>query len=362
MKKILQLLSLLTAIFIAGISVSHAFELNGFASVSFVKSTEGADEFRNGDFAFGVLDLYLAQTLDDIDILSEFIIEDGNELDLERLTIGYTFSDALRLRAGRFHTPLGFWNTSYHHGVQIQPTIERPELLRFDDDGGILPTHFVGACLSGRVQTPAGAVEYGGMIGNGPRIIGPAEGSANVLQPNNTSDNSIGKAVAFNVALSPAAVAGLKIGVSAHKAAIKSDGTEIDADGDTIVDSVNVDQTILGTAFIYSNGNLGLSGEYFAMRNSDNVTGNKYDVNAYYGLVTYAVTDKWIPYAMYENLSVEEADPYVISLGSFDTEKLTAGLRYNISYNSSIKGEYRDVIDKNDENWNEFAVQWALAF
>jgi len=372
MKRILQLLSLLTAIFIAGISGSYAFELNGFADVSFIKSTEGADEFRNGNFAFGVLDLYVAQTLDDIEILSELIIEEGNELDLERLTIGYTFSDALRLRAGRFHTPLGFWNTSYHHGVQIQPTIERPEFLRFDDDGGILTTHFVGAYLSGRVKTAAGAVEYGAMIGNGPKVTAPGEveeGSANALQPNNTSDNSIGKAVAFNVAVSPAAVAGLKIGISAHKAEIKSDGTVIDtdnADSDndltTGADSVNVDQTILGTAFMYSTGNLSLSGEYFTIINSDEVTSKDYDVNAYYGLITYSLMDKWIPYVMYETLSVEEADPYVVSLGSVDTEKLTAGLRYNISYSSSIKGEYRDIIDKDGKDWNEFAVQWALAF
>ncbi|MEK6583689.1 MAG: hypothetical protein AABY66_02430, partial [Nitrospirota bacterium] len=137
MKRILQVLTLLTAIFIAGISGGYAFELNGFTDVSFTKSTEGDNrvdkKYRNGDFAFGTLDLYLAQTVDDIDILVELIVEKGDVLDLERLTIGYTFSDEVKLRVGRFHTPIGFWNNAYHHGVQLQPTIERPDFLKFED-------------------------------------------------------------------------------------------------------------------------------------------------------------------------------------------------------------------------------------
>ena len=65
-------------------------------------------------------------------------------VDVERLQIAYRWSDALRLTAGRGHTALGYWNESYHHGKLLQPTVERPEVLKFEDDGGILPVHFVG--------------------------------------------------------------------------------------------------------------------------------------------------------------------------------------------------------------------------
>src|SRR3989304_2380589 len=205
-KRVMCGLILLISILLLNSQSGRAFELNGFADVSFTKSTEGADEFRNGDFAFGALDLYLAQTLDDIDILVELVVEEGDVLDLERLTLGYTFSDALKLRVGRFHTPLGFWNTSYHHGVQLQPTIDRPHFLRFEDDGGILPVHVIGAYISGRAKTAVGGIEYGAMVGNGPRITAAEEaGDPNVLHPNNISDNNNGKAIAFNAAISPSA-------------------------------------------------------------------------------------------------------------------------------------------------------------
>ena len=168
MKRIAIILILLLTVSFLSFSGSHAFELKGFTDVSFTKSTEGADEFRNGDFAFGTLDLYLAQSLENVEILAELIVEFGNVLDLERLYLGYAFSDELRLRIGRLHTPLGVWNTSYHHGVQLQPTIQRPVFLNFEDDGGIIPTHVVGVYLTGRTRTTAGVLEYGAMIGNGP--------------------------------------------------------------------------------------------------------------------------------------------------------------------------------------------------
>ena len=67
---------------------------------------------------------------------------------------------------------------------------------------------------------------------------------------------------------------------------------------------------------------------------------------------------------MYDRISADQADPYFKSLGTHDTTKLTAGLRYNISYRSSLKGEFRTVnkVDKVNNNWNEYGIQWALAF
>jgi len=292
----------------------------------------------------------LAQTLDDIDILVELIVEKGNVLDLERLTIGYTFSDAAKLRVGRFHTPIGFWNNAYHHGVQLQPTIERPDFLKFEDDGGIIPTHVVGASLSGRVNTGVGAVDYSAMIGNGP-MIETVEG---VLSPNNISDNNVGKAVAFNAAISPSALEGLKLGVSGHIAEIKSNDIPM---------TVAVDQAIYAFAATYANGPLGLAAEYYTINDKDEATEDDFSNNAYYGLITYTLMEKWVPYVMYENLSVEEADPYMAALEiGKDTEELTVGLRYNINYRSSVKGEYRNIIDEGGADWNEVAFQWALAF
>ncbi|MBI5194251.1 MAG: hypothetical protein HZA08_12545 [Nitrospirae bacterium] len=358
----LFILCLMTAVFLINIPNGDAFELNGFTDVSFTKSEKGGPaELRNGNFAFGTLDLYLAQTLEDTEVLVELIVEDGDILDLERVSVGYTFSDEFRIRAGRFHTPLGFWNTSYHHGVQLQPTIKRPEILKFEDEGGMIPAHMIGAYFSGRAGSFAGPIEYGVLIGNGPRITDYENRGKNSLVPNNTEDNNIGKAIAFHAAISPEAIEGLKVGFSGHISRVQTDSKALDANKDGTVDNpVDVDQTILAAAVKYTLGNIDLSGEYFSIKNKNH--GGMTDTNnAYYGLATYSINDRFIPYLMYDKVLVDHDNPYSKSLGTQDTVNLTAGVRYNINYRSSIKGELRNI-DMSGDDWNEYAVQWSLAF
>lgn len=360
----LIILLLITMVFLSTNSKAYAFELNGFTDVSFTKSdngkgSEGGNEFKNGNFAIGTLDLYLAQHLEDTEILVELIIEEGDVLDLERLYIGYTFSDELRVRAGRFHIPIGFWNTSYHHGVQLQPTINRPEFLRFEDDGGIIPAHMIGAYISGRVRPSLGAVEYGALIGNGPRITNYEGMGHNSLVPNNIEDNNSEKSFAFHASISPEAIGGLKAGISGNF-------SKIQTDKDAIGSPVNVNQLILAAALIYDISNTDLSGEYFTIQNKDNLAGGTRTSSAYYVLATYSINDTFIPYLMFDKTAADQSDPYFKSLNTQDISKLTAGLRYNISYRSSIKAEFRtlDMSDPNKKNdtWDEYAIQWALAF
>lgn len=369
----LIILLLITMVFLSTNSKAYAFELNGFTDVSFTKRANGGKEteFRNGNFAIGTLDLYLAQHLEDTEILVELVIEEGDVLDLERLYIGYTFSDALRVRAGRFHIPIGFWNTSYHHGVQLQPTINRPEFLRFEDDGGIIPAHMIGAYISGRVRPSLGAVEYGALIGNGPRITNYEGMGHNSLVPNNIEDNNSEKSFAFHTSISPEAIEGLKAGISGNFSKIQNDTDAVrekqDDGTDVIINPVNVNQLILAAALIYDVGNTDLSGEYFIIQNKDNSPGGKSRTSsAYYVLATYSINDTFIPYLMFDKTAADQSDPYFKSLNTQDISKLTAGLRYNISYRSSIKAEFRtlDMSDPNKKNdtWDEYAIQWALAF
>ena len=61
-------------------------------------------------------------------------------------------SDRLKVSFGRYHTPINYWNTAFHHGQWLQTTIARPEMIQFG--GRFLPVHFVGALVEGSV--PAG--------------------------------------------------------------------------------------------------------------------------------------------------------------------------------------------------------------
>ena len=109
---------------------------------------------RRGGFGLGSVNLYMTPAIGErIKSIVELVFEQDEQgalmVDLERVQIGFTFSDAFTLWAGRFHTPFGYWNTAFHHGAQLQTSVLRPRFLAFEDQGGILPSHSVGLLGSG---------------------------------------------------------------------------------------------------------------------------------------------------------------------------------------------------------------------
>ena len=58
----------------------------------------------------------------------------GYSIEIERAQVQYDFADALRISAGRFHTPVGYWNTAFHHGSWLQTSVARPEMIKFGSD------------------------------------------------------------------------------------------------------------------------------------------------------------------------------------------------------------------------------------
>jgi len=95
---------------------------------------------------------------------------DTEEQELERLLLGWRFSEASTLWGGRFHNPLGYWNTQFHHGLFLQTSISRPAIAEFEDEGGILPMHVAGLVLRGEFGWQEAALEYDLGLGFGPDL------------------------------------------------------------------------------------------------------------------------------------------------------------------------------------------------
>jgi hypothetical protein len=124
--------------------------VSGYGDVSYKSRRDNA---RPG-FDYGAFDLYIASMLaPKVQFGAELVFErvDGNlSPDLERLFIAYNWRPELKIAVGRFHTPVGYWNTSFHHGAFMQPIIDRPALFEYEDGDGVLPLHSIGTMISGR--------------------------------------------------------------------------------------------------------------------------------------------------------------------------------------------------------------------
>ena len=140
-----------------------------------VSISDSADAgLRNGGFVIGQYDLFTSYNINDhLEVLAELVFEapDGElVVDLERLLLAYTFRDWLTLEAGRAHTPLGYYSNAFHHGRHLESAIGRPLILEFEDEGGLVPAHIVGAWLRGFAGGSAGTIDYTIGILNGQKV------------------------------------------------------------------------------------------------------------------------------------------------------------------------------------------------
>lgn len=356
-------------------------ELQGFSDITYTytgNKKDLTDPNTNGTVALGELDFFIRQNLSDrVDVLTEFNFSadpntNGGSVDIERLQISYLFNDTLTMRAGRFHNTLSYWNMTYHHGRVLQTTIERPDFLRFEDQGGLVPTHLVGLWLGGRFDTGLGGLEYNVMGGNGPRIqnisclsgvppdcIGATGGT---LSPNSTGDDSKNKAVSFQLRWTPKGIRGLGMGISGNIQQVQFFGPDgitefsiVTPNGST---SRKVSQGIYGVDLEYLANNIEFLSEFYQFRDQDAQTFLDY---AWYVQAGYKIVNRFTPYARFERVTVRNNDPYFVALGTEDVSKTITGLRFDIIPSSSIKAEAR-FINRPSNNYNEFAVQWAFAF
>src|SRR5438105_6518559 len=169
-------------------------------------------------FSLGQLNLFVTSDVSEkFKFLTEIVFEAGSDnavgVDVERMLLQYSPNDYFNLAVGRYHTAIGYYNTAYHHSTWFQTTTGRPFLFQFEDRGGILPVHTVGASASGLIPSGHLGLHYVAEVGNGRASRSPIteEPVQNVVDDQNHK--------AFNLALfaRPDAVRGLQVGFSAYR-------------------------------------------------------------------------------------------------------------------------------------------------
>ena len=199
--------------------------IRGFGDISFHGDNRPGDKTA---FSLGQLDLFVTSDVSDrFRFLSEIVFEAGPDsiygvtegeknsfsVDLERYLLQYSWNDYFHLSVGRGHTAIGYYNTAYHHSSWMQTAIGRPFLFDFEDRGGILPVHMVGAELSGEIPSGAAGLHYVAEVGNGRASRDPL--SEEPVQ--NVTDDQNHKAYNFAVFSRPSAVHGLQAGLSLYR-------------------------------------------------------------------------------------------------------------------------------------------------
>ncbi|MGI9077407.1 MAG: hypothetical protein ACR2G6_08765 [Gemmatimonadaceae bacterium] len=329
------------------------FSLHGFADVTLASEwfqRSAVTPNNTAGFALGQFDLYfVSQLADNISFLGETVFEfasDGTSmLDVERVLLKYSWSDYLRLAVGRGHTALGYWNEAYHHGVLLQPTVRRPEGLKAEDSGGLLPIHFVGLELSGAAPlTGPWRVEYVGNVANGRNAIRHKIQTAGDVDRN--------KAVALKLSFAREGDRSFRIGPSFYRDRIPPDASIAGREG-------TIDGTVLGAHLVYQDESLRFLSEVYSIRNDYTLTGQEFNHSAWYSILVGRL-GKWNPYIGVDGIDYKTGDLFYPATFS-DLTRYLGGVRYDVSPFNAVKVEVRHD-RRPQQKSNALAIQTAFTF
>lgn len=328
-----------------------SLNLYGDIDYEVAHQTETTNSFESPRF-----EIFSTATEGRLSFLAETMFEvgDGNTfgVDLERVEVAYLFADWFRLHAGRFHTAIGYYNDAYHHGRYFQTTVDRPEMVRFEDEGGLTPAHSVGLHADGRLPLRrAGSLRYDVEIANG-RGNTPDE-VTNLVDHNNA------KAYNLRLRFEPSFPDGLIVGVNAY-----FDQISATAPDPILMPGVTrVGERIYGAHVVYLENNIHLIAEGLRVEHrSDGMTGNTHAGFVEAGYTFASLT----PYVRYEKVSFPSVlDPFYAQnklgmRGSFWS--ILGGVRYLASENIALKVEGGRIKPATGSATTTVSFQCAFAF
>jgi len=320
------------------------FNIMGFGDISYVSRNGGDPE----GFAIGQAVLHLSASLDDsFSVFGEFSLtakESSYAVAVERMIVKYEFSDQFKFSAGRYHSPIGYWNSSFHHGAWLQTTISRPEVFKFGSK--IVPIHFVGALFEGTLTQNKLGLSYMAGVGNGRH--------ENISQGGDTGDINGDNAWMVQVNSRPTNIFGLQTGLGFYTDKVSPD------------DRPEVNEKTVSAYAVWVKESPEILVEYLYSThdrvNDSSVSGN---VQAWYAQFAYRLAGKYRtfkPYARIEQTKVDDSDPLLGDQG-LGYEAGIVGLRWDFNSYGALKAEYRreDFDDRGSENNFRLQVSFVLA-
>jgi hypothetical protein len=287
--------------------------------------------------------------------------------DIERIEVDYLVADWLRLKMGRFHAAFGYYNDAYHHGKYFMLAEERPIAENFEDSGGLLPVHMIGAAADGRLKLgDFGALRWDLNVGN-------ARGFTSEVV--NGLDYSNFKAVNVRLRFEPRFLDGLVFGVNgAEDEILATTGAYLGPGSSGPGVPNNISELIFGAHAAYLEHDIHFIAEYWYLIHNEDSTQKQYITQDAFAEVGYSLGD-FTPYFRYEWVQLPiGGDPFFTQIATIldamnplgtagltgTTEDVRAGLRWLINDNFGAKIELQSRFYENGSY--ELTGQTQLCF
>jgi len=324
-----------------------SLKLGGFFDFNFFAAEEddalggSRSGFKEGQFVLH----FVSEISERFDFFAETSLSArrGKEFkaELERGIIKYSYSDALKVSFGRYHTPINWWNDAFHHGQWLQTTVARPEMTRFGSE--FIPVHFVGGMVQGNIPSGLHNLSYTVGLGNGRND--PISGGGDAGDVNNS------RAAFVKLAAKPDYVYGLEVGAAYYVDKITAGLSE------------EFDEWVGSLYVVLHRETPEVIVEYAHIDREGRDSGSSFTGNAYYVQVAYRLPhwqSRLKPYARYETINVPAGEPVFFT--QMDRAGYLVGMRLDFSAPVAVKLEYRHQRTNEDSYVDGVYAQVAFAF
>jgi Phosphate-selective porin O and P len=299
-----------------------SLQIRGFGDVDFSATDQKG---KTSGFNLGQLDLHLASALSHkVTYFGEITFNaqpngSGYTVEVERNIIRYDYNDYFKLSFGRYHTPIGYWNTAFHHGAWLQTTISRPDMVQFG--GMFIPVHFVGFLAEGNIPSGGAGLSYNVGVGNGRGSI--------ISRPGDAGDINNNRAWVANIYSRPRALYGLQLGASVYRDKITLAGRDFR-------------EWISGAHIVWTKESPEFLAEFANVNHRAVLTDLSTNSQAFYVQLGYRLP--WFertvkPYYRFEYTHTPLSEQVFLNQ---DLVGSTLGVRYDITNYAAFKTEYRN--------------------
>ena len=313
------------------------FQAFGFADINYVT---GDNQTKEGFVLGQVVGHAVARISDRLNVFGEATAtgrDSEYDLEIERIIAKYEFSDRYMLSAGRYHTPIGYWNTAYHHGTWLQTSVGRPSTSR------VIPIHFVGMELEGSFPGDRLGLAYRVGVGNGRH--------SNITRAGDAGDVNGSRAFSLSLYSKPISINKLNAGISFY------------SDRVTPPAGLEVDEEMFSAYVAWEDETPEVIAEYVHSRHDPTSgAGSSGDTDAFYLQVAYrlpARLQQFKAYVRVEEVDVSDNDPLLGGLG-LDYEAVIAGVRFDFTPFAALKFEYHSEEFDNRGREDNFFIQLSM--
>ena len=350
----------------------QGIQLRGFGEVDFKVLNQRQPELGTygfvpgsaGNFYTGDFGLFLTSRLSNkTSILSEIIFEEGDaqtyKVDLRRMLLKYDYNDHLKMSVGRYQTDIGYYNWAFRSAAWLQTTADRPLVMEYASNGGLLPTQAIGVSVTGAIPSGKLGLNYVAEYGSSDTIRPDISGDGLLTDENNGNQTNVG------LFARPDELRGLQIGGSYYHDQISNNvlnalsGAQVAPPPGTPGASARYGQTIVNAYAVYVAHGIEFLNEGFLIRHALVGSSLRFDTPAFYS----QFSKQFGPVRPFFRYQYVNASP---NNGIYDDIGLrfgpSFGARYDLNDYIAFKAQLDHTVRRGEPDLNGLQLQLAFTF